>query len=54
LEHLELMRGKIDAVFSAPFLLAVLGLSVLLGIGGGIFPALKAASLLPSQALRQE
>lgn len=54
LEHLELMRGKIDAVFSAPFLLAVLGLSVLLGIGGGIFPALKAARLLPSQALRQE
>jgi putative ABC transport system permease protein len=54
LEHLELMRGKIDAVFTAPFLLAVLGLSVVLGIAGGLYPALKAARLLPSHALRQE
>ena len=54
LEHVELMRGKIDAVFSLPFLLAVLCLSVILGIAGGFYPALKAARLLPSQALRQE
>lgn len=54
LEHLDLMRGKIDAVFSVPFLAAVLGLSVLLGVVGAIYPALKAANLLPSQALRQE
>jgi putative ABC transport system permease protein len=54
LEHMELLRGKIDAVFSGPFLLAVLGLSVILGISGGIYPALKAARQLPSQALRQE
>jgi putative ABC transport system permease protein len=54
LEHLELMRGKIDAVFSTPFLFAVLGLSVLLGICGGLYPAIKAARLLPSHALRQE
>ncbi|HEX5338302.1 MAG TPA: ABC transporter permease [Gallionella sp.] len=54
LEHLELMRGKIDAVFSLPFLLGVLGLSVLLGICGGAYPAFKAARLLPSQALKQE
>ena len=54
LEHIELMRGKIDAVFSIPFMFGVLGLSVILGICGGLYPALKAARLLPSHALRQE
>ena len=54
LEHIELMQGKIQAVFSLPFLLSVLGLSVLLGIGGGLYPALKASRMLPSHALRKE
>jgi putative ABC transport system permease protein len=54
LEHVELMRGKIEAVFSMPFLIAILGLSVVLGVAGGLYPALKAARMLPSQALRQE
>lgn len=54
LEHLELMRGKIAAIFSFPFLFSVLGLSVLLGICGGLYPAIKAARLQPAQALRQE
>ncbi len=54
LEHVELMRGKIDPVFSVPFCFAVLGLSVLLGICGGIYPALKAARMQPSAALRYE
>ena len=54
LEHLEVMRGKIDAVFSPSFLAAVVLLSVLLGIAGGLFPALKAARLRPAQALWHE
>jgi len=54
LEHVELMRGKIDALFSVPFFFAVLGLSVFLGICGGIYPAYKASRLLPSAALRHE
>ena len=54
LEHVELMRGKIDAVFSLAFMFGVLGLSVLLGVLGGIYPAVKASGLQPSHALRQE
>jgi putative ABC transport system permease protein len=54
LEQTELMRGKIDAVFPLGFLFSVLGLSVVLGLCGGSYPAIKASRLLPSHALRQE
>jgi putative ABC transport system permease protein len=54
LEHIELMRGKIDAIFSIPFFFEVQGLSILLGVCGGFYPAFKASRLLPSSALRQE
>jgi putative ABC transport system permease protein len=54
LEQTELMRGKIDAVFPISFLFSVLGLSVVLGLCGGSYPAIKASRLLPSHALRQE
>ncbi len=54
LGHLPVMEGKIQAVFSLPFLAMVLILSVLIGILGGFHPALKAARLRPAQALRQE
>jgi putative ABC transport system permease protein len=54
LEHIELMRGKIEAVFTLPFLTAVLGLSMLLGVFGGFYPAFKAARMQPSTALRHD
>ncbi len=54
LEHLEVLRGKISAVLSAPFLLSVLGLAIFIGICGGLYPAFKASRLLPAQALRHE
>jgi putative ABC transport system permease protein len=54
LEHLELMRGKIDAIFSIPFFFTVLGLSLLLGMAGGLYPALKASRLHPASALSHE
>jgi len=52
LEHMELLRGKIGAVFSVPFYLGVLVLSVGLGVAGGLFPAIKASRLQPARALR--
>jgi putative ABC transport system permease protein len=54
LEHVDLLRGKITALYSFPFLAGMLGLSALLGICGGLYPALKAAALRPAQALRHE
>ncbi|MBI4986520.1 MAG: ABC transporter permease [Rhodocyclales bacterium] len=54
LEQAELMRGKIAAIYSVPFFLSVLGLSVVLGVGGGLYPAHRAARLSPAQALRHE
>jgi putative ABC transport system permease protein len=52
LEHVDLLQGKIDAVFPPPFLGVILELS--LGLVGGIVPAFKAARQLPAQALRHE
>jgi len=54
LEHLDLMRGKIAPAFSLPFIVSVIGLSVVIGGCGGLVPALKAARMLPAHALRQE
>ncbi|MDE2161148.1 MAG: ABC transporter permease, partial [Burkholderiales bacterium] len=54
LEHMDLMRGKIDAVYPAAFYAGVAALCVLIGIGGGLAPALKAARMRPAAALRRE
>ncbi|MDE2368263.1 MAG: ABC transporter permease [Burkholderiales bacterium] len=54
LEHMDLMRGKIDAVYSTPFYVGVTALCVLIGVIGGLAPALKAARMRPAAALRRE
>lgn len=52
LGHMDLMRGKIDAVFTPPFLAITTVLCILLGVIGGLYPAIKAARSNPAQALR--
>jgi putative ABC transport system permease protein len=54
LEHLDLLRGKIDASFPLAFLLLAPLVTTLAGTVGGLYPALKASRLPPALALRQE
>jgi len=54
LENMELMRGKIEAIFPASFVIEVVFLSVFIGLLGGIYPAFSAARLRPSDAMRHE
>jgi putative ABC transport system permease protein len=54
LEHMALLRGKIDGVFTPGLILAALGLSIGLGVAGGLYPALRAARMSPNAALRHE
>jgi len=54
LEHLDLLRGKIDADFPLSFLLTMPLMAMLVGTVGGLYPALKASLLTPAHALRQE
>jgi len=46
--------GLVPAVYSIPWALIAFGISLLVGIIFGLFPAYKAASLKPIEALRTE
>jgi putative ABC transport system permease protein len=41
-----------QAVVPVPVLLAAVGLALLIGAAAGLYPALRAARLMPAQALR--
>jgi putative ABC transport system permease protein len=54
LEHAALLRGKIDGLFTPGLIFAAFALAVLLGVLGGLYPAMRASRLSPNVALRHE
>lgn len=48
----ELLRGRIDPIFTPALLLAVMGFTLVTGAAGGAYPAWRAARLSPAAALR--
>ena len=54
LEHLALLRGKIDGLFTPGLIFAAFALAVMLGILGGLYPAMRASRMSPNAALRHE
>ena len=54
LEQHDLLRGKIDGVFTSGLFAAALGLALGLGLLGGLHPAWRASRLSPAAALRHE
>jgi putative ABC transport system permease protein len=54
LEQVALLRSKIEGIFTPGLILSAIALSVVFGIVGGLYPALRAARLSPSVALRDQ
>jgi putative ABC transport system permease protein len=54
LEHVALLRSKIEGIFTPSLILSAIGLSIVFGIVGGLYPAIRAARMSPSVALRHE
>jgi len=54
LEHMALLRGKIDGLFTPGLICAAFALAVALGVLGGLYPAMRASRMSPNAALRHE
>ncbi len=54
IQTLDYMRGKIDAHFSLGMVGVALAVAILLGMLGGVLPAVRAALMHPQTALRSE
>jgi putative ABC transport system permease protein len=50
----SLLRGKIEPDFGVPLFALAIGIAVVLGAAGGIYPAWRAARMRPIEALRHE
>jgi putative ABC transport system permease protein len=54
MQKMEFMQGKIEGEFSLGLIGVALGITAVLGILGGLYPAARAASMQPHTALRSE
>ena len=54
LEHVALLRSKIEGLFTPGLILCAIGLSIVFGVIGGLYPAIRAARMSPAAALRHE
>ena len=54
LEQTEMLRGKLEADLGLGLFAMALGVSLALGVAGGLYPAWRASRLQPGEALRAE
>jgi putative ABC transport system permease protein len=53
-QAVPVMKGKIEGEIRPELFAAVIGMALALGILGGIYPAVRGARLLPTEAIRRE